>query len=277
MDLPVFCKLELHNVNDEVFDRDANAQYLVDEEFPVVKRRRRASERVRLAREGTPVPKSRTIQLRLDPASMRDVDVGHVFGSAAEYCDVLLNTTNGNGISGMHFRVQLDYACIEPERLLIRNISRANELFVTAVPYRSDEYKWLSPGSKTVLRHRISYSKPAKGFMDLSDSKLPRLTAKPGNKTPTFYCTVSDAYEASLTFLKANLCKDELTTNVQTSPVDWTSIFAPKIIHNILGEHIELAQVAGALGYKHAALFTTRVNPFEFHELSYPAQRRDDL
>ncbi|KAK1082868.1 hypothetical protein LTR48_006690 [Friedmanniomyces endolithicus] len=59
------------------------------------------------------------------------------------------------------------------------------------------------------------------------------------NKTPTFYCTVSEAYEASLTFLKANLCKDELTTNVETSPVDWTSIFAPKIIHNILGEHIE--------------------------------------
>ncbi|KAK4551681.1 Protein kinase protein rad53 [Recurvomyces mirabilis] len=150
MALPVFCRLELHNVNDEVFDRDANAQYLVDEEFPVVKRTRRASERVRLAREGTPVPTSRTIQLRLDPASMGDVDVGHVFGNAAEYCDVLLDTTNGNEISGMHFRVQLDYACIEPERLLIRNISRANELFVNAVPYRSDEYKLLSPGTHAV-------------------------------------------------------------------------------------------------------------------------------
>ena len=60
-----------------------------------------------------------------------------------------------------------------------------------------------------------------------------------GNKTPAFYCTVSYAYEAGLILLKSSLSKQELMVDVQPNRTDWTSIFPPKIIHNILGEDVE--------------------------------------
>lgn len=60
-----------------------------------------------------------------------------------------------------------------------------------------------------------------------------------GNKTPAFYCTVSYAYEAGLNLLKSSLSKEELMVDVQANRTDWTSIFPPKIIHNILGEDVE--------------------------------------
>lgn len=59
-----------------------------------------------------------------------------------------------------------------------------------------------------------------------------------GNKTPAFYSTMSDAYSTSLALLQKNLCAKELTAGVAAPATDWTSIFAPKIVHDILGENL---------------------------------------
>ncbi|KAF2158938.1 hypothetical protein M409DRAFT_61210 [Zasmidium cellare ATCC 36951] len=86
------------------------------------------------------------------------------------------------------------------------------------------------------------------------------------NKTPAFYCTVAYAYGPSLELLKDRLCNKELTGDVEMSPATWTSIFAPKIIKDILGECIEVAKVAELLGYKYTSLFNTRVNAWDYRE-----------
>ncbi|KAK0829122.1 hypothetical protein LTR03_016353 [Friedmanniomyces endolithicus] len=55
------------------------------------------------------------------------------------------------------------------------------------------------------------------------------------NRSPAYHSTVGHAFESGLEFLKNALCADELMANDETHSTNWTSIYAPSIIHEILG------------------------------------------
>lgn len=55
---------------------------------------------------------------------MKDATRGYYFGSNPNACDVVLAKNTDSGVSGIHFRVCLDYTRLLPDRLEIINISQ---------------------------------------------------------------------------------------------------------------------------------------------------------
>jgi len=61
----------------------------------------------------------------LDAALFLDVLEGLTFGSDRKNCDVVLDTNNNRGISGVHFRLTWDWSGTpSPERIMLMNESR---------------------------------------------------------------------------------------------------------------------------------------------------------
>ncbi|KAK3048288.1 hypothetical protein LTR09_010281 [Extremus antarcticus] len=58
------------------------------------------------------------------------------------------------------------------------------------------------------------------------------------NRTPSFYYTLACSVNSSLEHLKDQLCREELTSYTADER-NWTPIFVPSLIHNILHKHIE--------------------------------------
>lgn len=71
--------------------------------------------------------------------------------------------------------------------------------------------------------------------MSFHESTAVHTDCRPGNRSPAYHSTVGHAFESGLEFLKNALCADELMANDETHSTNWTSIYAPSIIHEILG------------------------------------------
>lgn len=56
-----------------------------------------------------------------------------------------------------------------------------------------------------------------------------------GNRSPAYYGTIVHAFEAGLEFLSTELCTKSLVSDAETHSTNWTSIFAPSIISQIVG------------------------------------------
>ncbi|KAF1349766.1 kinase-like domain-containing protein [Delphinella strobiligena] len=78
------------------------------------------------SRENTPIveEESRAFALTFRTSDLRDPTLGHVFGSNVDRCDVLMDRVKDRGVSGAHFRMQLDYRRGLPDTLYIGNLSR---------------------------------------------------------------------------------------------------------------------------------------------------------
>lgn len=78
------------------------------------------------SREETPIieEESQAFALTFQISEIKDPTLGHVFGSNLVQCDILMDRVRTRGVSGAHFRVQLDYRHRLPDTLFIGNFSR---------------------------------------------------------------------------------------------------------------------------------------------------------
>ncbi|KAK1813210.1 hypothetical protein LTR12_012399 [Friedmanniomyces endolithicus] len=98
------------------------------------------------ARSVTPELDYTTLAMTIDPDSMKHPSRGHLLGSDSSDCDVLLDTTNANGISGVHFQLDLVFGEEQPQMLWIVDMSAEATL--------ETEQAQLSYGQQRALKPR---------------------------------------------------------------------------------------------------------------------------
>lgn len=120
LDNTIFCIIRLPASAEPVDKEPQNEQHvLVSEAHPPKKTRLSYKTLPPILSDTREV----TLVLRLDKSSMKDPSRGHLFGSDAGSCDIVLAKDNQGGISGLHFRVCLDYGTKEPAIMRVHSLS----------------------------------------------------------------------------------------------------------------------------------------------------------
>ncbi|KAK5705962.1 protein kinase [Elasticomyces elasticus] len=108
--------------------------------------RKRANKHV--IRDNTPEPSRHPLlALSISKTSMKNPHRGHLFGSDADMCDVLLDANNDNGISRVHFRLLLELGekNDQPETLWIINNSSSGPIVVNNIQVPFNQQHGLKP------------------------------------------------------------------------------------------------------------------------------------
>ena len=121
----VYCIVKVHIAPPNVLKDLLNSPFVPDD-GPASKRR---GSNHRRARDATPDQEEPTLEMTINPESMKRANLGHVFGSDAAECDVLLDRTNLYGISGTHFRLNVEFHSDRSNVLRITSMTR-NAVFV---------------------------------------------------------------------------------------------------------------------------------------------------
>lgn len=142
----VYCIIKVLVAPTDVSKVLQNDQYIVStEQGPSHKR---GGPRPWNTRSVTPELDYTTLAMTIDPDSMKHPSRGHLFGSDSSDCDVLLDTTNANGISGVHFQLDLVFGEEQPQMLWIVNMSAEATLEI--------EQAQLSYGQQRALKPRFT-------------------------------------------------------------------------------------------------------------------------
>ncbi|TKA56084.1 hypothetical protein B0A55_13812 [Friedmanniomyces simplex] len=145
----VYCIIKVLVAPTDVSKVLQNDQYIVStEQGPSHKR---GGPRPWNTRSVTPELDYTTLAMTIDPDSMKHPSRGHLFGSDSSDCDVLLDTTNANGISGVHFQLDLVFGEEQPQMLWIVNMSAEATLEI--------EQAQLSYGQQRALERGVRYCK----------------------------------------------------------------------------------------------------------------------
>ncbi|TKA24785.1 hypothetical protein B0A54_17549 [Friedmanniomyces endolithicus] len=142
----VYCTIKILVAPTDVSKVPQNDQYIVaPERGPSHKQ---GGPRPWNTRSATPESDYTTLAMTIDPDSMKHPRSGHLFGSDSRDCDVLLDTTNANGIGGVHFRLDLVLGEDEPQMLWIVNMSTKATLEIAQTQ--------LSYGQQVALKPRLT-------------------------------------------------------------------------------------------------------------------------
>ncbi|KAK0247721.1 Protein kinase protein rad53 [Friedmanniomyces endolithicus] len=168
MDDTVYCIVRILASPIDTTKQTQNDQYLLGpEQGPD---RKRAGKHRHILRDSTPELSTPTLAMRINKGSMKRPHQGHQFGSDSHDCDVLLDTSNRRGVSGVHFRLAL--TGIAPDGtgsivLSLVNTSAQNTVEVDGVQLlRADQH----PLTKHTTHHVVAG--PVSLSIDLPDHQL---------------------------------------------------------------------------------------------------------
>ncbi|KAK0265207.1 Calcium/calmodulin-dependent protein kinase type II subunit gamma [Friedmanniomyces endolithicus] len=175
MDNTVYCVIGLLASPIDTTKQSQNDQYLLGpEEGPDKKR---AGKHRHVLRGSTPELSKPMLAMRINRESMKFPHRGHRCGSDSDDCDVLLDTSNGRGVSGVHFRLALTGIASDatgPTVLWLINTSAQNTVEVDGIQLIRADQRALT---KNMTHHLVM---PTTGFRKINRTRTvtPRFAHK---------------------------------------------------------------------------------------------------